>query len=275
MLTELCSSSTARIEKRLNKFIAEVRAGLRDGSVVTTTTVPETMESEDVWAQLRRELEDVGISAAVVEENQPYIKQWLQRAISNGMLEELDPSKRQGSVDSGYVGSSGSASYAPTLVDMSAANDEFENELKQHPSRVALANPSSQPSSPQAVKVRKASAVSSVLFKLLKKDTAIIEAASDGDLAKVAKLISSGANVNARDRWGWSALSMCGYGGFVDIAKLLLEHGANMDNVDVDGDTPEMLATNRGHANVVFLFEEERQKRDLQARENDTEVPRP
>jgi hypothetical protein len=245
---------------------------------VTTTTVPETIESEDVWTQLGRELEDVGISASVVEENQPYIKQWLQRAISNGMLEESDPSKRQehGSIDSGYVGSStGSISYAPTLVDISAANDEFENDLKQHPTRVALASPSSQPPSPQMVKVRKASAVSSVLFKLLKKDTDIIVAASDGDLAKVAKLISAGANVNARDRWGWSALSMCGYGGFVDIAKLLLEHGADMDNVDVDGDTPEMLAANRGHANVVFLFEEERQKRDLQTRENDPEVPRP
>jgi hypothetical protein len=270
------SSSTARIEKRLNKFIAEVRAGLREGSIVTTSTVAETIESKDVWVQLRRELEDVGISAAVVEENQPYITQWLQRAISNGMLEELDPSSREapGSVDSGYGWSSGSRSYAPTLVPMEVANEEFENELKQHPSRVALVSPGSQPPKQQEIKVRKASTVSSVLFKLLKKETAIIEAASDGDINRVAKLISSGANVNARDRWGWSALSMCGYGGFVDIAKLLLEHGADIDNVDVDDDTPERLATNRGHANVVFLLEEERQKRDLKAREDDKEVPR-
>jgi hypothetical protein len=42
----------------------------------------------------------------------------------------------------------------------------------------------------------------------------------------------------------------------------------------VDDDTPERLATNRGHANVVFLLEEERQKRDLKAREDDKEVLR-
>ena len=41
-----------------------------------------------------------------------------------------------------------------------------------------------------------------MLMKFLKKDDAIIEAASDGDIEKVAKLISLGMDVNARDRWG-------------------------------------------------------------------------
>lgn len=67
---------------------------------------------------------------------------------------------------------------------------------------------------------------------------------------------------------------MAAYGGHVDVAKLLLEHGADLDNIDVDGDTPEHLATNRGHAAVVFLFEEERQRRAMAAIEADNEVPR-
>lgn len=67
---------------------------------------------------------------------------------------------------------------------------------------------------------------------------------------------------------------MAAYGGHVDIARLLLEHGGDLNNVDVDGDTPELLAANRGHAAVVFLFEEERQRRDLKVREADNEVPR-
>ena len=35
----------------------------------------------------------------------------------------------------------------------------------------------------------------------------IFQFASNGDISKVAKLISSGANVNARDRWGVSYIS--------------------------------------------------------------------
>lgn len=68
---------------------------------------------------------------------------------------------------------------------------------------------------------------------------------------------------------------MCGYGGFVDVARLLLEHGADIDNRDVDGDTPELLATTRGHAAVVILLDEERKRRDDRIREADIEVPRP
>lgn len=68
---------------------------------------------------------------------------------------------------------------------------------------------------------------------------------------------------------------MAAYGGHIEVAKLLLRHGADMDNVDVDDDTPERLATNRGHAAIVFLFEEERQNRDLKAREAYNETPRP
>ncbi|TAQ90828.1 hypothetical protein B7494_g874 [Chlorociboria aeruginascens] len=276
--SSLASSSTARIEKRLNKFIVEIRSGLREGSVVTTSTVAETIDSDDVWQQLRRELEDVGISSSVIEENHAYITGWLKTAIQNGMLEELDPTKdilvqNHGSIDSGYGGSVGApSSYTPSLVPMTVANEEFETQVAQRPSRSAEARSSSTQNPP--IQVRKASNVSSVIFKLFKKDTAIIEAASDGDTAKVAKLISLGANVNARDRWGWSALSMCGYGGHMEICRMLLDHGADLDNVDVDGDTPESLATNRGHADIVIMLDEERAARDLKAREGDLEKPR-
>ncbi|OBU00635.1 hypothetical protein VE01_01248 [Pseudogymnoascus verrucosus] len=284
--SSLANSSTARIEKRLNKFIEEVRAGLREGSVVTSSGVTESIDTEDVWLLLRRELEDVGISASVVEEHHMYISNWLKAAISNGMLEEMDNSSRRsavaGSFDSGYAGSIGGTSIgeasiggtstAPSMPSITVANEEFAAELSRHPSRI---NPDSSTAYVRTdLRVRRASSVSSVLFKMFKKETAIIEAASDGDISKVAKLISAGANVNARDRWGWSALSMCGYGGHVEICRLLLDHGADLNNMDVDGDTPESLATNRGHANVVIMLDEERAARDLKVREADNDKPR-
>lgn len=191
-----------RVEKRLNKFIEEVRTGLREGSVVTSSDAVENIESEEIWLRLRRELEDVGISAAVVEEHHEYICNWVKMAISNGMLEEMTPSAgliTKGSIDSGY-GESTDSIYAPSLAPIAVANKEFEHELMQHPSQVCEPLPRSD------VKIRKASSVSSVLFKLFKKDVAIIEAASNKDIVKVERLISLGANVNVRDRWGVSFL---------------------------------------------------------------------
>lgn len=179
---------------------------------MTSSGATESIDSEDVWLLLRRELEDVGISASVVEEHHVYISNWLKAAISNGMLEEMDNSSRRsavaGSFDSGYAGSIGGTSIgsapivsiAPSLPSITAANEEFEAELSRHPSRIHPESSSAYVRT--GLKVRRASNVSSVLFKLFKKETAIIEAASDGDLSKVAKLISAGANVNARDRWG-------------------------------------------------------------------------
>jgi ankyrin repeat protein len=72
----------------------------------------------------------------------------------------------------------------------------------------------------------------------------------------------------------WSALSMAAYGGHLTLARVLLDHGADMDIVDVDGDTPIQLAITRGHSNVAILFDEVRAERDLRAREQDVEQPR-
>lgn len=54
---------------------------------------------------------------------------------------------------------------------------------------------------------------------------------------------------------------MAAYGGHDKIARLLLACGAEIEIVDVDGDSPLDLATNRGHADVVIAIEEERANR--------------
>ena len=59
---------------------------------------------------------------------------------------------------------------------------------------------SNTPTAPVAVK--RVAAPTRMLMKFLKKEDAIIQAASDGDVGKVARLISLGMDVNARDRWG-------------------------------------------------------------------------
>ncbi|KAK0737928.1 hypothetical protein B0T18DRAFT_483061 [Schizothecium vesticola] len=297
----MVNSSQARIEKQLTKFLAEVQAGLREGSVVATEDAANTISKAGVWTELRRELEDVGISQPAAEENHAFILERIQKALEAGELEELAPcdapeavaAGRKTSIapsDSGYGGSVASASERASIsmssTTLSVANNAFEEELRRQraewwPGNNAGLNldRSSTSMTDDTVKfalpkVRRRTGPVGLIKKLVKKETAIIEAASDGDIDKVAECISLGMDVNARERWGWSALSMCGYGGHVAIARLLLDHGADLDNVDVDHDTPTSLATHRGHTQLVVMFDEERQVRDLKVREMDTEVPR-
>jgi ankyrin repeat protein len=56
-------------------------------------------------------------------------------------------------------------------------------------------------------------------------------------------------------------LSIACFGGNKDLARLLLDHGANIENCDVDGDTPLTLARNKGHRSLVNLLEDEREAR--------------
>ena len=67
---------------------------------------------------------------------------------------------------------------------------------------------------------------------------------------------------------------MCAYGGHKAVARLLLDHGIDMDTVDVDGDTPTSLAAQRRHTELVIMFDEERAVRDLRIREADQEMPK-
>jgi Ankyrin repeats (3 copies) len=99
------------------------------------------------------------------------------------------------------------------------------------------------------------------MFKVFSKDEKILEAASDGDANKVERLISLGANINVRDRWGWTAMSMVAYGGHVEVARVLISHKAQLDNVDVDQETPLILARNRGHRTLVMMIEDETTRR--------------
>ncbi len=67
---------------------------------------------------------------------------------------------------------------------------------------------------------------------------------------------------------------MCAHGGYLAIAKLRLEHGADLDILDDDGETPLQIATMRGHSELVILFDAVRAERDRLPREADAEITR-
>jgi ankyrin repeat protein len=61
-------------------------------------------------------------------------------------------------------------------------------------------------------------------------DTALMFAARVGDLASAKVLVEGGANVNDQDAWGVSATTLAAFSGHGEIARYLLEKGADPNN---------------------------------------------
>jgi ankyrin repeat protein len=53
--------------------------------------------------------------------------------------------------------------------------------------------------------------------------------ASLGELAEVEKSLANGTDVNSADEEGYSALHAASENGYLDVVKLLVEKGANVD----------------------------------------------
>jgi hypothetical protein len=241
------SSSQRTINKKLDRLLKEVRAGHREGSCVSVQTV-DSINTTETWKDLRRELESVGITTSAINENQDYIISWFQNAISKGLLQEEHPCTE--------LSTNQAISWSPNLSPQIAYDSAESAQRKQSEGAVSFTttlSPTESTSSYASSTGRRTSRLSSVVFKLFRSDLALLEAASDGDAKRVDELISKGANVNVKDRWGWRPMSMAAYGGYVDIAHLLICAGADLDYKDVDGDGPLELATNRGKCRLTLL----------------------
>jgi len=80
-------------------------------------------------------------------------------------------------------------------------------------------------------------------------------AARKGDVAAVKTLLDKGVNVNAKTRYGATALSYACDRGNVEVIKLLLERGADVNARDTFyGEVPLGWALSKGNAEVVKLL---------------------
>jgi ankyrin repeat protein len=80
----------------------------------------------------------------------------------------------------------------------------------------------------------------------------LIEAAKENNLPEVSRLLSVGADVNARDGIiGDTPLDWASMMGYVQVVKELVEHGANTEAKNNLGDTPLHNASGEGHLPVV------------------------
>ncbi|MBU4498197.1 MAG: ankyrin repeat domain-containing protein [Verrucomicrobia bacterium] len=90
--------------------------------------------------------------------------------------------------------------------------------------------------------------------KRLDDTTDLMLVATAGDVARTRQWIKAGANVNAMNRQGSTALMGAAAGGFTDVVKVLLDNKANVRVRSQNGITPVLAAARNGHAQVVHML---------------------
>lgn len=85
----------------------------------------------------------------------------------------------------------------------------------------------------------------------LKGRTALMTAASEGNIAAMKILLENGASVNAIGGYGMSALHEAASNGELRAVDYLVDQGAEIDAVNAQGVTPLMCAAAWGHLGVV------------------------
>jgi ankyrin repeat protein len=77
------------------------------------------------------------------------------------------------------------------------------------------------------------------------------QAVGQGDLERLEHLLTAGAAINARDRYGQTALMIAARQGEVKVVRLLLNYGAGLNYTAKYGLSALMLAVIGGHADIV------------------------
>ena len=84
-----CSAGLARVEKLLQQLVLDHQLGRREGSVISTGNLVSAEDGdEDIWRQIARELDDVGITSDLIREHREYITDWIRMALETGEFKE-------------------------------------------------------------------------------------------------------------------------------------------------------------------------------------------
>jgi ankyrin repeat protein len=83
-------------------------------------------------------------------------------------------------------------------------------------------------------------------------DQELIDAARENNLPEVERLLSVGADIEAKDANGWTPLIDASSKGHFQVFQSLREHGANIEATTRFGQTPLHCACNNGHLAVVI-----------------------
>ena len=90
--------------------------------------------------------------------------------------------------------------------------------------------------------------------RLVDKDLLLVYFAEGGKMEAVSLLLKAGADVNAKDKDGLTALMWASVKGHLEIADILLKAGADVNTKGHDGRTALMWASVRGHPEIASML---------------------
>jgi hypothetical protein len=229
-------SSQKRLEKKLEIFMAEVRAGLREGSMISTHTahMVEQMDDDVLWLGLRRELEDIGISPQLLSEKKDFVVSWIKTAIAEGTLEELLNNDDDLQI--------------PKLTSSSQQNHPL-GRVSSSGTVSSRLSPTT-PSKPHLLSTRWF--LSKLL--LLQDDKKFLAAAKAGNIAIVTEQLKYCTDIEVKTRNGWTALVLAAQDGHEEVVKVLLDGGAEKETKDRFNWAALLLAAQNGHGKAIQLL---------------------
>ena len=90
-----------------------------------------------------------------------------------------------------------------------------------------------------------------VLNWLERHDSALLTAVIAGDVPSASKALNEGAKVNMEIRRNFTLLQVAARQGSVEMAKLLIQHGAEVTSTNDDGDTAIKIALANKHSEMA------------------------
>jgi len=85
-------------------------------------------------------------------------------------------------------------------------------------------------------------------------DQQLLVAAEEGNSERIVELLDAGANIEATNILGWTALHIAASKGHEICVEMLLSHGASIEATNNNGDTALHLAAFKGHEICVELL---------------------
>ena len=229
----------------MSRFISEIRAGKREGSIISATSLDSVAQNDrQTWRVLRRELEDVGISAATIKENQEFIVAWFQKAVAAGDLGETTPSSN-----------TNEGSEVPIDMNSPAVKPACD-----------AAKDRSQRSRAKYVTRRRLSDLIGKLRSLDGAGNRFFEAIKRNDYPEVHNLLSNGISVDIKDAQRNTGLICAAEHRYQTLVRLMLERGANINEQNMNGTTALMQAAKYGDEALVKILLENGADAELKTR---------
>ena len=195
-----------KLEMLLQKYIGEVKDGTRASSVRSVQTFSSLSPTdEQAWRQVRRELQDIGISPLQFDRNKELIITKLQEAFGQASNDPTIETNRTISRISRLLSSVTGKSQA--LLD--AVKNGRVGDVRNALQRKAYVD------------------VAADSFSYNR--TPLLIAAERGDAEVVQLLLEYNANVNKKDHLTYTPLHLAVQQGHVQVARTLLEHGSNVN----------------------------------------------